>query len=254
MTNKAIWNATLAVALAIPAMAQSGAKGIYVEGSRPAMKFNVLLERDDKTQVVPTTYAFLSGDRMKFQFDLNKDLYVYVLHRTVDGDDRTVERYAGARGITVIHDDDRKNNRRDSYDLLFPGKASGSNNLIRAHSVASIPRGDGSFFRMDNQAGMEKLIVVASPNKIKIEDFFDVETGHVRDDGAARKPGNDRDDDVLDRLNRSLMEYSGNSLVQEPASKGISVEGPDDGNGYAAARESGKAIIVTVDLRHLPKR
>lgn len=253
MTHLAMWNATLIVALTIPVMGQSGAKGIYVEGSRPAMKFNVLLDRDDKTQVVSTSYAFRSGDRMKFQFDLSKDLYVYVLHRAVDGDERAMDRYAGAKGITVIHDDDRKNHRRDSYDLLFPSKASGDKNLIRAHSVASIPRDDGSYFRMDNQAGMEKLIVVASPKKIQIEDYFDIETGHIRDDGAGRNPGNDRDEDVLDRLNRSLLEFSGNSLVEQP-SKGIIVEGPQDGNGYAAARDSGKAIVVTVDLRHLPKR
>jgi hypothetical protein len=257
MTHKTVLNAALVVAMALPAMAQNDAKGIYVEGSRPAMKFNILLERGDKSQVVSPSFPFRSGDRMKFQFDLNKDLYVYVLHRTVEGDERDMDRYSGARGITVIHDDDRKKNRRDSYDLLFPGKASGNANLIRAHNLASIPRGDGSFFKMDNQPGMEKLIVVASPTKIRIEDFFDVETGHVRDDG--RGASNDRDEDVLDRLNRSLLDYSGNSLVEESSSKdssskGITVEGSDDHNGYAAARDSGKAIVVTVDLKHLPRR
>jgi Domain of unknown function (DUF4384) len=251
MMNQAIWKAILMTAFAIPAFAQTEAKGIYVEGSRPAMKFNVLLDRDKEMHVVPAGYAFQSGDRMKFQFDLNKDLYVYVLHRTVTGDERTVDRYAGTKGIEVIYDDDRKNKRRDSYDLLFPSKASGGNNLIRAHEIASIPRGDQSFFRMDNKPGMEKLIVVASTTRIRIEDFFDVDTGRMRAEDGNRKPNNDRDDDVLGQLNRSLHDLSGNSLVDGSSSKGITVENPD---GYAAARESGKAIIVTVDLRHLARR
>jgi hypothetical protein len=241
MMNKAVWNAALAVALAAPAMAQS-AKGIYVEGSRPAMKFNVLLERNGHTEVVPTNYAFKTGDRMKFQFDVNRDLYVYVLHRTVDGNDQTVSRYAGSKGIEVIRDDDRKNNRKDSYDLLFPGKE--SNNLIHARNLESIPRGSDSYFRMDSQPGMEKLIIVASPKPIKIEQFFDVQTGHMSDNG--RKPHNDSDDDVVGQLTRSLFDVSGNSLVD---AKGIEVVGPSD--GYVAARTPDKAIVVTVDLRHL---
>ena len=76
------------VLAASPAFAQTGtsAKGIYLdtgENRRPAMRFNVELYRDGEQTTVPTTFAFRDGDRMRFRFELNRDCYVYVLHRTV---------------------------------------------------------------------------------------------------------------------------------------------------------------------------
>jgi len=244
--------ATAAILAALPVLAQSGgdAKGIYLDQNdeRPAMKFSVLLDREGQQKTVPANYTFRDGDKMKFRFELSKDSYIYVLHRTIDGTD--TDRYAGQRGIEVIRDDDRKKERKDSYQLLFPNNTTGQSNLIKAHNVKAIPTADGSYFRMDNNPGLEKLLVVVSSKPIDIAKYFDVKTGKMRDGesgGANRKPRNDSDDDVLGQLTRTLLDYSGNSTVQ--SAKGIDVV-----DGYASANSGGKPMLVTVDLRHAPAR
>jgi hypothetical protein len=255
--NTSIKFATVTLLAALPALAQIGgdAKGIYLDQSddrKPAMKFSVLLNRDGEQKTVPSTFTFQDGDQMKFRFELNKDSYIYVLHRSVEG--ANSDKYAGERGIEVIRDDDRKNKNKESYQLLFPNDASGQTNLVRAHSLKSIPTTDGSFFRMDKNPGMEKLLVVVSAKPIDITKYFDIKTGKMRDDnppaaggGNNRKPKNDTDDDVLGQLTRALLDYSGNSTVQ--SAKGIDVV-----DGYASANSGTKPMLVTVDLKHQPAR
>jgi hypothetical protein len=221
--------------LPVPAQQQSGARGIYIEGARPALRFYVALERDGHTSNVSADYAFHSGDRMKFQFDVNKDSYVYVLHTTVDGDAAKVERYAGTRGIEVIRQDDR-NRKTDSWDLLFPNSGSGRDNLIKANALTSIPSAPGQFFKMDEKPGLEKLTIVAAPRPLGLEAYFDTTSGKMHE-GAG--------DEIRNRLTRSLMDYSGNSIV-DSATRGIEIV-----EGYAGSKDSAKPIVVVVDLRHV---
>lgn len=246
--------ATVTLLAALPALAQTGAgaKGIFLDQSddrKPAMKFSVLLDRQGEQKTVPSTYTFEDGDKMKFRFELNKDSYIYVLHRTVEGAD--ADKYAGERGIEVIRDDDRKNKNKESYQLLFPNNVSGQSNLIKAHNVKSVPTADRNYFVMDTNPGMEKLLVVVSPKPIDITKYFDVKTGKMRDDSGStagnRKPKNDTDDDVLGQLTRTLLDYSGNSTVE--SAKGIDVV-----DGYASANSGSKPMLVTVDLRHMSAR
>jgi hypothetical protein len=228
----------LLFATAVQALAQQDAKGIYLDDhdSRPAMKFNVLLDRSGSQQVVPATHTFHDGDRMKFRFEVSKDSYIYVLHRSVEADGDRADRYSGARGIEVIRDDD-KQSKKGSYQLLFPNQASGQSNLVRAHTVKAVPGTESAYFRMDERPGMEKLLVVVSAKPIDIAKFFDVRSG------KQKAGGTDTDDDVLDQLSRTLMEYSGNSDVQ--SAKGIDVV-----DGYAAPKDGAKPMVVAVDLKH----
>ena len=51
-------------------------KGIFVDdgGNRHTnVKFNVLLDRDGRERTVNSDYRFLDGDRVKFQFQLNRE-------------------------------------------------------------------------------------------------------------------------------------------------------------------------------------
>ena len=223
-------------ALPVPAQQQNGARGIYIEGARPAMRFHVALDRDGHTSNVSAEYAFRSGDRMKFEFDVNKDCYVYVLHRTVEGDAAKVARYAGTRGIEVMSEDDRRDRKTDSWELLFPNLQSGRDNLIKANAVTSIPSSPGQFFRMDENPGMEKLTIVAAPRPLGLEAYFDLASGKLHEGSG---------DDVRTRLARSLTDYGGNSVV-DSSTRGIEIV-----DGYAGSKDSAKPIVVVVDLRHV---
>ena len=220
---------------------QNDARGIYIEGARPAMRFNVLLDREGRTSKVSSDYAFHSGDRMKFQFDVNKDLYVYVLHRTVDGDAAKVERYAGTRGIEVIRDEDRNGRKTDSWDLLFPNSRSGRENLVRANVLTSIPSASDEFFRMDENPGMEKLTVIASQHPLELEGYFDIATGKLRAGSG---------DDTRIRLARFLMDYSGNSIA-DSATRAIEIVDKDAGSkdacgktGRRGCRPAARAVVT----------
>jgi len=222
--------------LPVAAQQQNGARGIYIEGARPAMRFHVALDRDGHTSNVSADYAFHSGDRMKFQFDVNKDCYVYVLHRTVDGDAAAIKRYAGTRGIEIIREDDRHDRKTDTWELLFPNAHSGRDNLIKANALTSIPSVPEQFFRMDENPGMEKLTIVAAPHPLALDDYFDIASGKLREGSG---------DDMRNRLTRSLMDYSGNSIV-DSSTRGIEIV-----DGYAGSKDSAKPIVVVVDLRHV---
>ena len=54
---------------------QPGAKGIYVENRETGVRFDVMLLRGAERRLVPTSYEFVSGDKMLFQFALNRDAY-----------------------------------------------------------------------------------------------------------------------------------------------------------------------------------
>lgn len=238
------------IAAAMPALAQSGAgaKGIFLDDgdSRPALKFNVSLDRGGQQKTVPVTHAFLDGDKMKFRFELSKDGYIYVLHRSIEADPSKVDRYAGSRGIEIIRDEDRQG-KKGAYQLLFPNQASGQSNLVKAHATKTIPSSAASYFTMDNRPGMEKLIVVVSAKPIDIAKYFDPRTGKLKDsagDGGS-KPRAGSDEDVLGQLTQTLLEYSGNADVQSP--KGIDIV-----DGYAAPKIGSKPMLVPVDLKHLP--
>jgi hypothetical protein len=225
--------AVLASVSIVPAFAQGDARGMYVEGEktgRVGLKFGVALVREGRESKVPINYAFRSGDQLKFRFETNKDAYVYVLHRTIGGEH--MERYEGLRGMDVIREDDRRDHRGDSYELLFPSSAAGGNNFIPAHRVVSIP-GDSRNFRMDDRPGYEKLIVVASTKPLtELDGYFDRTNGRMR--GS----------EVLEGLTHSLLGLEENTVTVE-------TRGMDVVDGYAAAKAPSKAVVVVVDLRHV---
>ncbi len=233
----------------------SDPRGMYLDstGNGPAaIRFNVQLEHEGNRTLVPATHTFESGDRMKFQFELNRQSYVYILLRSVSTDPARFDRYAGSRGIEIVRDEDERTTTTGSgttkttsttkttttatgtapFQLLFPTHQAGGDNLVPAHVSKAFPSADDKYFRMDRKPGMEKLLVVVSPTPIDFSPYFDMANGKLRPNA-----------EVSVQLTKSLMEYSGNANVS--SSRGIEIE------SYAAASKAAKPMLVPVDLRHV---
>ncbi len=245
-------NTALALTMAVSSFAQSDAnpRGIFLESgdsASSAIKFSVLLERDGVKKVVPSSYAFQSGDKMKFQFELNNDRYIYILLRSVNANPAMLEKYSGKRGIDVIREEDQRatagstttttttttatTTTTGGYQLLYPTQQSGTGNKVAARTTKTVPGGDATWFRMDKKPGMEKLLVVVSDKPLDFSPFFDTLTGKLRANST-----------VAVQLSQRLVDYSGNSHLS--SSRGIEVE------SYASAAVVAKPMLVPVDLRH----
>lgn len=239
-------------------------KGIFLsegEDRQTGVRFNVLLNRDGQSRLVSSNYRFRNADRMKFQFALNRSAYVYVLHRTFAGNPSSgrVRRYAGPKGIEVVRDEsrererssDRDRRRRDrdsaSYQMLFPNEAVGLDNRLKARRLYRVPASEDTYFTLDENPGIEKLYLVVSPERLEIEEHFDLRDGRVRRGRPTSGDGrrDDSSEDVLARLTAKLAQYAGNSNLS--MSKGIEVEEVDS---YGIGVERGKPLMIEVDLAH----
>lgn len=243
----------IALTLAVSCFAQAAAnpKGIFLDSgdaSSSAIKFSVLLERDGVRKVVPAGYAFQSGDKMKFQFELNHDRYIYILLRSVNATPALLEQYSGKRGIDVMREEDQRatvasttttttttatTRTAGGYQLLYPTQQAGTGNKVAARTTKTVPGGDATWFRMDKKPGMEKLLVVVSDKPLDFSPFFETVTGKLRANSA-----------VSVQLSQRLVDYSDNSQIS--SSRGIEVE------SYASAAVAAKPMLVPVDLRHGP--
>ena len=242
-----------------PSAGQSGsARGVYVDGARVGVKFHVLRERGRDLRRVSTTSSFRSGDRFKLEVETNRSAFVYVLNRTLPGDQDRV----GSRGIDVIRDEDRRNRSGDrrKYTLLYP--RGGESRPVRGNTRVQLPPGN-QFFRMDDEPGIERVYVLASENEIDVSDYFDLDNGRQRTGRPRGRPrGGDSsiEDDVLDQLNAHMAELVGNALTEfapeDADSRGIEVSSygvvRDDGRSGNERRRPGTAVEVS--LRHLPAR
>ena len=256
--------ATLLAWGGLPARAQQAAdaspKGMFLSDSedrQTGVQFNVLLQRDGKSRVVSSNHRFQDGDRMKFQFKLNRDSYVYVVHRAFDGDpaSKRLQRYAGPLGIQVVRDerrgrrgsDERPGEGDGSYQLLFPSDKAGQDNRLKARKLHTVPTGRDAYFTMDDNPGIEKVYLVVSPEPLDIAGHFEMQEA----DAPRRRSGSGRDDsgrDVLSRLEAKLADYAGNASLS--LSKGMGVEI----DSYGIGVETGKALMVEVDLAHHRRR
>lgn len=242
--------AVLAAALTLPAGAQQEdmkAKGIFIDNAdsrQTAMKFNVLLDRNGNRKRVPSNYKFMDGDRMKFEFELNREAYVYVLHRTINGEPERLSRYAGPAGIEVIRDDDRRQSGEARYQVLFPAARTGKANRLASRKVQTVPTGE-VFFNMDDKPGIEKLFVIVSDSPLDISRWPGVagevggEASNSNNERRRSSNRDDSDDDVTSRLKR----YSQNSEMTY--SKGIGVV-----EGYGIGIDRAKPMVFQIDLNH----
>ena len=215
------------------------ARGIFVEERRLGAKFSVLLVRNGQESRVSTDHDFRSGDEMKFEVEVNRPAFVYVLNRTFPGDARRLQ----GRGIEEVRDHDRQNRAGDrrQYTLLYPRPGSRPA-ALPANRPVRLPAGD-AVFRMDDDPGLERLYVMVSEHALDIDEYFETETGRQR-------TGESADNDVLDQLNANLASASANGSTV--FARGIIV---DDGNAdYGIVEDEERPYTVEVNLRHLPSR
>ena len=255
---------TGALAPGLLAAEEVDAKGMYLQQTKSGIKFSVLLNREGRETPVSSGYRFESGDRMRFQFQLNNPAFVYVVHREIKGDpaSKAVSRYAGQKGIRFVRSSQASASEptrapqqsaettaprepvappaatgalpgATPYKLLFPSEGAGSANKLDAEVVHTVPWSDGRQFTMDESPGIEKLYLVASPTRLEgLEAMFDSKTGEL----------NEHADEGT--LTARLVSYSDNAKVS--IGKGITVQ------SYGAGVDSAKAFMTEVDLAHYP--
>lgn len=242
------------VTLAFSALALAGAvsaqtkdlelKGVYREAQRTGVKVVIFRVQDANRTRVATDYEFKSGDRFDLELESNQASYVYVLNRTMVGDPNQLS----SKGIDRIRDEDRNNTQgpRPKYKLLYPlandPKATTANKAFQI-----------SGFRMDNQAGVEKVLVVYSAKPIDLSRYFDL-NGNQRGSQPPARDGRrtgggraDTDEDVLNQLDKELADWAANAQTALP--KGVT----RDLEGYGIVRDPNRPGLVDLTLRHFAK-
>jgi hypothetical protein len=246
----------LAAALALPVLsvsAQNSAspRGIYRDPSATSTQngvaYRIMLIRSDARQEVPVNFAFRSGDRFKLQLNLKDSAYVYVLNRTFDGDPKEMSR----KDLETVRDEDHahRDRSRPTYTLLYPGPGEEAQKISggRFHDIP----GDAAL-RMDKTPGVEKVYVVLSDHPLEIPKMFT--GGRLKGSGQeARKEDGDQSDssdDVLDRLDKDLSDWSANSKTENPTSDS------NDGSSKGIERESytvgsrNQPVVAEINLAH----
>ena len=113
--------------------------------------YTLFTEKDGASKRVSPDHVFHSGDRVRILVETNRDVYLYVFHQEGPG----------------------------AADLLFPdARLHGGENRVSAHKPSFIPH--SSWFVFDNQAGDEKLTLVASEKPLEgVPRSSDLKTGQA---------------------------------------------------------------------------
>jgi hypothetical protein len=196
-----------------PAPVHPSTRGIYLGGTRLGVTAEVEIERGKEHGLVPTTFEFRSGDRFWLHVTVNQDSYIYVINRTLVGSPQQV-----TRGVKLMADSDRKGGgSSDTYSLVFPAPDT-KNTLVKAGKPTKIP-GNGQFFAMDQVAGAEKLLVIASQTPLPLSStYFNAQSGKLLASGKTV----DSASSVLGRLNNELVRMADNTETDEaPKTKNI---------------------------------
>ena len=127
--------------LAAGAVAAGCATGMNVV----ALRYGLELEDRDGPRFVQEDFAFRSGDRFRFVVESESSVYAYLFNRGED------ER---------------------SYSQLYPRERGRARPLPDGDAV-TIPR-DG-WYRMDDEAGVERLVLVVAAEPVDELDFVDEE-------------------------------------------------------------------------------
>ena len=139
---------------ALPQQDSTGARGLFLDSrpsdnktpaTKPAAKagpmglgYTIFLEQNGASKRVSPDHVFHSGDRVRILVETNREVYLYVFHQEGPG----------------------------PADLLFPdSRLRGGDNIVAAHQPSFIPH--AAWFAFDNQAGDEKLTLVASEKALE---------------------------------------------------------------------------------------
>jgi len=124
-------------AAVVAAPPDMGAEKLFETGTGFGLRVSMELKRGGAVRAVSPQTIFQSGDNVKLHLTSNFDGYIYVLDE-------------GTSGNTT---------------LLYPASQTGTSNLVKTGHEYVIPETAGSF-RVTGQAGVERLIVIASPRAL----------------------------------------------------------------------------------------
>lgn len=115
---------------------QAGQEGTDQAQTVTGVKVTLELERDGQISTVLPSHEFKSGDRVKILYSTNIDCYVYWMSEGTSGD----------------------------YFMLFPNPKAGTDNWVKKNEAYTIPVKGA--FRFDEPKGVEKILLVMSPQKL----------------------------------------------------------------------------------------
>jgi hypothetical protein len=216
----------LAVALVwLPAVwAEDANRGVRLRQQPGNVTYDVELIRGTQRAIVPVSYEFKTGDRFALRVKVAAPSYVYVLNRTFVG---SPEDLKSNRQIKLVPDKAAPAGGAEGaapqgspYSLVYPAK--GASRILRPGVINIIPA-PGQLMEMDENPGVEKLLVIVSPKPIDLSRYFDGASGQVRSTPAAAAAGKqDSPGDVLGKLNAELTTMAGNAEVAESSDRAIS--------------------------------
>ena len=103
---------------------------------KPGVKVWLTLKRDDTVKSVPLDFAFRSGDKVKFHFEVNFNAYVNIINQGTKGEWQALYPYAGATELV--------------------GQTKGY----------AIPREADLWFEFDENPGTEQLVFIFSAKSL----------------------------------------------------------------------------------------
>lgn len=216
----------LAVAIVcLPAAwAEDADRGVRLRQQPGNVTYDVELIRGTQRAIVPVSYEFKTGDRFALRVKVAAPSYVYVLNRTFVG---SPDELKSNRQIKLVPDQAAPAGQAGAaapqgspYSLVYPAK--GATRILRPGVVNIIPA-PGQLMEMDENPGVEKLLMIVSPKPIDLSRYFDGASGQVRSTPSAAAGGKqDSPADVLSKLNAELTTMAGNAEVAESSDRAIS--------------------------------
>jgi len=161
--------------------------------------YAIELQRSGAPQLVKEDYGFHSGDGFRVRFKPGFSSYIYVLNR---------------------------GNREKSYKLLFPSALVRARNPIASGNEAMIPDDPQKWMRMDEVAGEENFILVAS--MAPLPDLEDPQRLSV-----------DQVDQALAGIERQYRPQSSRRFADQDWVKVLAADGGKD-----------IALVLRIPLRH----
>ena len=228
MTTLQLFSLRLAVSLAFAslpaplAFAEEPNRGVRLRQQPGNVTYDVELIRGTQRAIVQVTYEFKTGDRFALRVKVAAPSYVYVLNRTFVG---SPDELKNNRQIKLVPDKGAPADgageapKGSAYSLVYPAK--GANRLLRPGVVNIIPA-PGHLMEMDENPGVEKLLVIVSSKPMDLTRYFDGASGQVRTAPVAPAAGRkDSPGDVLGKLNAELASMAGNAEVEESSDRAV---------------------------------
>jgi len=186
------------------------------------VSYDFELTRGVTHAIVQPNFQFQSGDRFTLRVRVMTDSYVYVLNRTLVG---SPDELRSNRQIRLVPDpaadpgptpgtQAAPGRVPPAYSLVYPQSG---DRLLKPGVVNLIP-GSQMALEMDENPGVEQLVLVVSPRPLNIATMFNRTTGELKAPPKTGSSGQlDSISDVYTKLTRDLAEMARNAEVEEPA-------------------------------------